>query len=79
MRSAHILVVDDEADIRNTIKEILADEGYDVTTAANAVEARAAISGRVPGLILLDIWMPDTDGITLRASGSRRAASAARW
>lgn len=65
MPAPHILVVDDEADIRNTIQDILADEGYEVSTAANAEQARAAVNERVPELVLLDIWMPDTDGISL--------------
>jgi DNA-binding NtrC family response regulator len=58
-------VVDDEADIRSLISDILSDEGYGVTVAANAEEARASRSGGRFDLILLDIWMPDTDGITL--------------
>jgi DNA-binding NtrC family response regulator len=65
MRGARILVVDDEADIRNTIQEILTEEGYEVTTAANATQARDAVRSRSPELVLLDIWMPDTDGISL--------------
>jgi len=65
MSNAHVLVVDDEADIRALIKDILADEGYGVTGAANAAEARSARADRNFDLILLDIWMPDTDGITL--------------
>jgi two-component system, NtrC family, nitrogen regulation response regulator NtrX len=65
MRAAHILVVDDEADIRDLIGEILTEEGYQVTSAANAAEARAAVARRQPELVLLDIWMPDTDGISL--------------
>jgi two-component system nitrogen regulation response regulator NtrX len=60
-----VLVVDDEADIRALIQEILTDEGYGVTVAANADEARAARAATRFSLILLDIWMPDTDGITL--------------
>jgi DNA-binding NtrC family response regulator len=63
--NAHVLVVDDEADIRDLIKDILGDEGYGVTCAANAAEARDARAARRFDLILLDIWMPDTDGITL--------------
>jgi DNA-binding NtrC family response regulator len=59
------LVVDDEADIRTLIQEILTEEGYDVATAANAAEAREAVGNRAPDLVLLDIWMPDTDGISL--------------
>jgi len=65
MSNPHVLVVDDEADIRALIKDILTDEGYGVEVAANAGEARVARSGRKFDLILLDIWMPDTDGITL--------------
>ena len=65
MSNPHVLVVDDEADIRALIKDILSDEGYGVTTAANAAEARSARAERKFDLILLDIWMPDTDGITL--------------
>ncbi len=65
MSNAHVLVVDDEADIRALIKDILTDENYGVTGAANASEARAARANRRFDLILLDIWMPDTDGITL--------------
>lgn len=65
MSGERILVVDDEADIRTLVREILADEGYEVDVAANAAEARAARSVRPPDMILLDIWMPDADGITL--------------
>ena len=65
MSNPHVLVVDDEADIRVLIKDILADESYGVTAAANAAEARSARANRKFDLILLDIWMPDTDGITL--------------
>ena len=65
MSVSHVLVVDDEADIRALIQEILSDEGYDVTAAADAREARAARADKRFDLILLDIWMPDTDGITL--------------
>ena len=60
-----VLVVDDEADIRALISDILGDEGYGVTVAANATEAREARSSAGFDLVLLDIWMPDTDGITL--------------
>ncbi len=65
MSSSHVLVVDDEADIRALIQEILTDEGYGVTVAADASEARDARAEQKFDLILLDIWMPDTDGITL--------------
>ena len=65
MTNAHVLVVDDEADICASIQDILGDEGYSVTVAANAAEARRARAARKFDLVLLDIWMPDTDGITL--------------
>ena len=65
MIAANVLVVDDELDIRELIQEILSDEGYNVTTASSAKEARAARASQDFDLILLDIWMPDTDGITL--------------
>ena len=62
---SQILVVDDEVGIRELLSEILRDEGHQVRLAQNASEARQ-IRGRVrPDLVLLDIWMPDTDGITL--------------
>src|SRR5687767_3566509 len=65
MSAARILVVDDESEIRGLLKEILADEGYEVDVAADAAEARAIRTQHDPDLVLLDIWMPDTDGITL--------------
>ena len=65
MSNPQVLVVDDEADIRALIQEILSEEGYGVTVAANADEARSARRDDNFDLILLDIWMPDTDGITL--------------
>jgi DNA-binding NtrC family response regulator len=61
----HILVVDDEPDIRRLVQEILEDEGYRVRTAEDAARARAAVTAERPDLVLLDIWLPDTDGITL--------------
>jgi DNA-binding NtrC family response regulator len=63
--SPYILVVDDEPDIRQLVSEILEDEGYLVEMAECAVSARDKKKQRQPQLILLDIWMPDTDGITL--------------
>jgi len=60
-----ILIVDDEVGIRELLSEILQDEGYSVSTAENAAAARAARTAARPDLVLLDIWMPDTDGITL--------------
>jgi DNA-binding NtrC family response regulator len=62
---ANILVVDDEIGIRELLSEILADEGHVVVTAENAASARAARLREQPDLVLLDIWMPDTDGVTL--------------
>ncbi len=64
-QAPYILVVDDEQDIRQLVSEILEDEGYQVAMAENATEARRLRSQRAPNLILLDIWMPDCDGITL--------------
>jgi len=60
-----ILVVDDEIGIRELLSEILQDEGYRVALAENASEARAYRQRHQPALVLLDIWMPDTDGVTL--------------
>ena len=71
---ANILVVDDEHGIRDLLWEILNDEGHNVELAENAAQARAARTRERPDLVLLDIWMPDTDGVTLlkewSASGS---------
>ncbi len=61
----NILVVDDEIGIRELLSEILSDEGYKVDLAQNATEARVRRQEARPDLVLLDIWMPDTDGITL--------------
>ena len=65
MVQARILVVDDEPDIRELVSEILQDEGYDVTVAEDGEAARTAFARSTPDLVLLDIWMPDVDGITL--------------
>jgi len=62
---ANILVVDDEHGIRDLLWEILNDEGHSVELAENAAQARAARLRERPDLVLLDIWMPDTDGVTL--------------
>ena len=62
---AQILVVDDEVGIRELLSEILADEGHQVVLAENAGSARRLREAQRPDLVLLDIWMPDTDGITL--------------
>jgi len=60
-----ILVVDDEPGIRELMHEILEEEGYEVRMAEDGGHARAALDDKVPDLILLDIWMPDVDGVTL--------------
>ncbi len=65
MRSSDILIVDDEVGIRDLLSEILHDEGYTVTLAENAEEARQLRHQTRPAMVLLDIWMPDCDGITL--------------
>ena len=62
---ANILVVDDELGIRDLLSDILNDEGHTVELAENAAQARAARQRGQPDLVLLDIWMPDTDGVTL--------------
>ncbi|MCH9674952.1 MAG: sigma-54 dependent transcriptional regulator [Gammaproteobacteria bacterium] len=74
MSADYILVVDDEPDIRDLVKEILDDEGYEVDVAKDAASARAALRGRRPDLVLLDIWMPDTDGISLLKEWSEAGA-----
>ena len=62
---ANILVVDDELGIRDLLSEILNDEGHQIELAENAAQARVARARARPDLVLLDIWMPDTDGVTL--------------
>ena len=62
---ATILVVDDELGIRDLLFEILNDEGHQVELAMNAAQARSIRANLQPDLVLLDIWMPDTDGVTL--------------
>jgi DNA-binding NtrC family response regulator len=62
---ANILVVDDELGIRDLLSEILFDEGHQVELAENAAQAREARLNLRPDLVLLDIWMPDTDGVSL--------------
>lgn len=71
MAVPYILVVDDEPDIRNLVQEILEDEGYEVAVAENGSEARDAQRRRRADLVLLDIWMPDVDGITLLKEWSK--------
>ena len=62
---SEILVVDDEPGIRELMREILEEEGYEVRMAENGVSARHALEDKIPDLVLLDIWMPDVDGVTL--------------
>jgi DNA-binding NtrC family response regulator len=71
---ANILVVDDELGIRDLLSEILNDEGHNVELAENASQARAARNRARPDLVLLDIWMPDTDGVTLLKEWSTTGA-----
>ena len=73
---SNILVVDDETGICSLVKEILEDEGYDVDVAEDADTARASRRNRRPDLILLDIWMPDTDGISLLREWSETGTGA---
>ena len=65
MSQAQILVVDDEPDIRQLVQEILEDEGYSVQVAKDGENARLVYAQQKPDLVLLDIWMPDIDGISL--------------
>lgn len=69
---ARVLVVDDEPDIRQTVKDILEDEGYIVDVAASAAQAREARRSQRPDAVLLDIWMPDFDGISLLREWNER-------
>ncbi|MDC1173667.1 response regulator, partial [Methylophilaceae bacterium] len=65
MTKAKILIIDDEEDIRESLSDIIKDEGFEVVVAENAVKAREIKSKIRFDLILLDIWMPDCDGISL--------------
>jgi DNA-binding NtrC family response regulator len=65
MSQAQVLVVDDEPDIRQLVQEILEDEGYSVQVAKDGESARLIFARQKPDLVLLDIWMPDIDGISL--------------
>ena len=69
----HILVVDDEPDIAHLVHDILEDEGFTVSVARDAAGAREARRARRPDLVLLDIWLPDTDGITLLEEWARQS------
>ena len=62
---AEILIVDDERGIRDLLQEVLEDEGHAIALAENAAQARTARESTTHDLVLLDIWMPDTDGVTL--------------
>ena len=70
----YVLVVDDEPDIRQLLQEILEDEGYEVGVAEDGESARKTCRARRPDLVLLDIWMPDVDGITLLKEWSEDSA-----
>jgi DNA-binding NtrC family response regulator len=74
MSTNRILVVDDEVDIRHLLQEILTEEGFEVEVAGNAAEARQRRLRMNPDLVLLDIWMPDVDGITLLREWSSNPA-----
>ena len=74
MSHAQILVVDDEPDIRQLVQEILEDEGYSVQAAKDGESARLAYAQQKPDLVLLDIWMPDIDGISLLKEWSASGA-----
>jgi DNA-binding NtrC family response regulator len=72
MTAQYILIVDDEPDIRQLLSEILEDEGYEVDTAENAAQARELHRLRKPDLVLLDIWMPGEDGVSLLKSWQQK-------
>ena len=71
----HILIVDDESDIRESLGSILEEEGYIVTSAATAGEALALLSDAVFDVVLLDIWLPDRDGLDALADIRRMDAA----
>ena len=60
-----ILIVDDEASIVQSLSGLLTDEGFEIITASNGYEALKIIDSETPDLVLLDIWMPELDGISL--------------
>ncbi|MCC6302272.1 MAG: sigma-54-dependent Fis family transcriptional regulator [Gammaproteobacteria bacterium] len=72
MMKSHVLVIDDERDIRELVREILEDEGYEVSVAEDAAQARQARRQRRPDLILMDVWLPDTDGLSLLREWSQQ-------
>ncbi len=65
MSAQHILVVDDEPGICSSVKDILEDEGFEVSVAESAAEARKLKESKTPDLVFLDIWMPGEDGVSL--------------
>ena len=67
----HILIIDDELEIRTVIQEILSEEGYSTEIAESAMEAETKIKNKTPDLVFLDIWMPDVDGISLLKKWSK--------
>lgn len=69
MSKQHVMIIDDEPDIRQVIAAILTEEGYDVSTADSGQSARRLLAHTQPDIILLDIWMPDEDGISLLKDG----------
>ena len=71
----HILIVDDELEIRKIIQEILNDEGYSTATASSADEARKQANEKKPDLVFLDIWMPEEDGISLLKDWTKQTES----
>ena len=76
--SKTVLVVDDESDIRILVREILEEEGYRVSVAGSAEAARVARTAQEPDLVLLDIWMPEVDGISLLKEWHREGAMPAQ-
>ena len=70
----HILVVDDEAEIRTSLEEILREEGYGVAGAATAAEAMVLLQDAPYDVVLLDIWLPDRDGLEVLADMHELAA-----
>jgi DNA-binding response OmpR family regulator len=68
-----ILVVDDDSDIRETLRDLLEDEGYAVTTAANGADALVSLNADLPGLMILDLIMPVVDGNELLAAMQKDA------
>ena len=70
----HILVVDDEAEIRTSLEDILREEGYGVASAASAAEALVLLEDAPYDVILLDIWLPDRDGLDVLADIQRQGS-----